>query len=404
MKIRPYLVPSTLAIFLLNYPMRGGDTLGLGFVPSILILTLLFFAFAIRSSARFVPTHTDSIVIIYFLLCTVSIAVAEISDLSLRYIMQIFFLSIVPYAFIRYFGFSIDDAKRLLAITPYFTLAAAASMFAIVGPSQILSYSGFRLGTEALNPVGVGYAFGLAAIMCIFATKLKLCNFLIAGLAIFISMSILILTGSRASILAVALIMVASFLTGDLFSRRVFIVLILMIAAGYFVFSIIPEEMITNRFVSPLTSASVEARFNSWLEAFVMFEEHPFFGHGLGSFEAQHGEYVHNVVLEHMANGGIVLTLPFLFISFFLLYLAVQASRRFSSQIIFALSTVGVYSLFVRQFSLSMANTKEVFLFLALAVCCAQDMRRSQKSSGLQRKENSMDSGLPPSSTRATIN
>lgn len=379
MKTSRSRVPFVMALFILIYPIRGGDTLGLGTTPTLLVLTLLVGAFAIRSKPRFVPVATDYVVFCYFILCVLGIIISGVSDLSLSYFLQIFMLSILPYGLIRVYGFSMDEAKRLVSIFPAFTIAAAASMVAIVGPTNILGYSGFRLGTEALNPVGVGYTFGLAALLSVFAIKLRLGNIAIAILAACVSIAILMLTASRASILGVGLVLIAMFVSRQSFNWRTVVGMCALITAAYFVFGTLAEKMVIDRFINFQQSASANERVSSWSQALQMFDTRPLVGHGLASFEVQHGQYAHNVVLEHMANGGLLLTVPFVICCLVLLSILAKNALRKSGQIIFVLALLGIYSFFVRQFSLSMANTKEVFLFLALAICCNQEFRRTLK-------------------------
>lgn len=403
MNLKRDLAPMVLGVFMMIYPMRGGDTLGLGFLPSAVVLLALAAAFLLRSTVRFVPGLTDVVIFAYLLLCFATTLNSGVDDVSMRYLMQILALSIFPYFVIRVFGFSLADARRFLAMFPYITILAAAGMLVTIGPGQILSYAGFRLGTEALNPVGVGSAFGLGALLSIAALRLHLCNTLVALLAVGIATTILVLSGSRGPMLALAISFVAVLAFGKSLNLRMLLGIVAIGGVGYYAFGMLSSVMVADRFQSALLSASVDARQHSWAEAIRMFDEKSVLGHGLGAFEALHGEYVHNVVLEHMANGGFMLTIPFLAIIIALFGFAVKGARQSkTSQLVFIFAVAGIFSLIVRQFSLSMANTKEFFLFLAMAIGCAQDLRRGGPVQPANERPSDTDAALPDAALSAS--
>lgn len=374
MTIQAKLAPFSIAVFIMIYPLRGGDTLGYGFLPSAAMLALVVFAFAIRPKRRCVLATPDVTTFAYLLLLLTSALVDGASDISLRYLTQIVGLSIIPYVVIRVVGFSLDDAMHLIGVFPYVTLLSAASMVVIVGAQEIFSYSGYRLGTETFNPVGIGYAFGLSAIINFAALRLKLCGLIVGGGAIAVAISILILTGSRGPMLLMSGSLLVLLLSRGGLDWRAVIALCVLAVTAYFVFGTLSEVMVFDRFANALQSASARARQESWSEALSMFAERPLFGHGLGSFEAEHGEYVHNVVFEHLANGGIILTLPLLLLVATLVRRVLQGKARRSSEIVMILALLGVYAFGVRLLSFSMANTKEVFLFLAMVLSCLQNL------------------------------
>lgn len=378
--MKAYLTPFSIAVFVMIYPLRGGDTLGLGFLPSLAALALLGVAFATRPKGRFVFTATDIAVIVYFFIIIVSMLISGVSDMSLRYFTQIVILSIIPFVIIRIAGLSIDDVMRFIRVFPYVALLSAASMIIIIGPTQLISYSGSRLGTEAFNPVGVGYAFGISAFASVVALKLRLCSFVIAGLSTFVSVAILLLTGSRGSMLALVAVLVLLLLANARrnLNWRIALMVLVIAVTVYFVFDTVDSTMVFDRYTNALDSYSVQARYESWKIAIDMFQEQLLLGHGLGTFEAKHGEYAHNVVLEHMANGGLILTIPFLVIALRNVGWVFAGALGRSNEVVVILALLAIYAFAVRLFSFSMANTKEVFLFLAMAMSCAQSLRRTQ--------------------------
>lgn len=375
MGFKQYLAPFSISVLVMIYPLRGGDTLGLGFLPSALALSLFLLAFALRPQRYFVLANSDIIVLAYLFIALMSVLVSGISDMSLRYFTQIGTLSLLPYAVIRCAGFSLNDAKKLLQIFPYMNLFTAASMIAIVGPETLMSYSGYRLGSETLNPVGIGYAFGLSALITVAGLKLRACGLIVGSLSIAVSVAILVFTGSRAAMLALPFASVA-LLLGKL-NLRLAVGLCALTVSGYLAFGMLSEVMVDDRFSNAIDSASAQARFASWMQALTMFEQRPFLGHGLGAYEAMHGEYVHNVVLEHLANGGLALTVPLLLLVLVITGKVLAGVARRLNEIVMILALFGIYAFIVRLFSLSMANTKDVFLFLAMALSCAQSMNRN---------------------------
>ena len=390
MRVKFDQVSFVLALFVLIYPIRGGDTLGFGFTPTVIVLSLLTGIFAVMKRRKYQPVLTDFIVAVYFMLSVLALFNAGFDALSIDYFIKIIALSLFPYAIIRYFGFSTEDGIRFLKIFPFFTIISALSMLIIVGPSNILGYSGFRLGTQALNPVGVGYIFGIAAIISVFALRLNVGNLYITISSISISILILILTASRASILGVAIVLALVSLARKNVTWRTFASVAAVGMVGYFAFASLSEAMLYDRFTRFQDSASVIARYKSWTEATFMFAERPIFGHGLGAFETEYEEYVHNIILGHLANGGLLLSLPLLVILFALLKLGFSYARHSAGQIVFLFAVLGVYSFFVRCFSFSMANTKELFLFLALALCCEQDIKRRRNAFKMSRLADDM--------------
>lgn len=372
MGFRKYLVPFSIAVLVMIYPLRGGDTLGLGFLPSALALALMGLAFVIRPQGRFVLVKSDILVLAYLLLALVSALVSGISDISLRYLFQIAALSMLPYVVIRGGGFSFDEAKKFLQIFPYINLFTACSMTAIVGPEQLMSYSGYRLGSEALNPVGIGYAFGVSTLITVAGLRLRACGLIVGLLSIAVSVIILVLSGSRGAMLAMA---VALLFRGSIW--RMVAALCVLAMSGYLAFGMLSQVMVSDRFFNVTDSTSVQARFASWTQALTMFDQRPLLGHGLGAYEALHGEYVHNVVLEHLANGGLALTIPFLLLVLVIMGNVVAGLAGRLNEMVMILALLGIYAFIVRLFSLSMANTKDIFLFLAMALSCAQSLQRS---------------------------
>lgn len=378
--IKAYLVPISLAILVMLYPLKGGDTLGFGYLPSFAALSLMMLGFVIRPRGHFVFVASDVAVYIYLLFLLFSVLMSGISEMSLLYLIQIVTLSIIPFAVIRVAGFTHEDSIRFIKVFPYVAIFSAASMVIIVGSERLFSYSGYRLGSEEFNPVGIGYAFGISAFVSFAAIKLRLCGMVVGGLSATVSVAVLILTGSRGPMLAlVAILFVFMLASRELNWRTLFILCVTGLTA-YFVFNSLDLIMVTDRFTNSIESDSVQARFMSWVQALTMFKEQPLLGHGLGSFEVKHGEYVHNVVLEHMANGGLLLTIPFLFLFLSQLQRVFKGIRGQSNEIVMIFALLGLYAFAVRMFSLSMSNTKEIFLFLAMALACGQSLMRTRKN------------------------
>jgi O-antigen ligase len=378
--IKAYLAPISLAILVMLYPLKGGDTLGLGYMPSFVALSLMMLGFMIRPRGRFVFATSDLAVFIYLLCLLFSVLVSGISEMSLRYLMQIFTLSIIPFVVVRVAGLTLEDSIRFIKVFPYVAIFSAVSMVSIVGSERLFSYSGYRLGTDEFNPVGIGYAFGISAFASFAAIKLRLCGLIVGGLSTTVSVAILILTGSRGSMLALVANLFVFMLVSRELNWRLLIILCVTGLAAYFVFNSLDLIMVSDRFTNSIESDSVQARFTSWMQALAMFQEQTLLGHGLGSFEVKHGEYVHNVILEHMANGGLLLTIPFLFLFLSLMQRVFNSTRGQSKEIVMILALLGVYAFTVRMFSLSMSNTKEIFLFLAMALACGQSLKRTQNN------------------------
>lgn len=376
--VKNNVVPLVMAIFIMQYPLRGGDTLDLGFLPTAVAILMVGLSFFIRTRRAAFLSLFDAVVLTYFVLIFVSIMIAGLDEMAFRYFIQITALSIFPYWVIRSFGFSLDDAKRFVGLFPYVAIMAAACMMCIVGPTDLIAYAGFRLGNEKLNPVGVGFAFGISAFISFISVRMTLCNYFIGAISIMVSSLIVVLTGSRASMLALASIMGVYFIARRAVDWKTIIILLVMFGVLYCAYGFLDEGMVDDRFINALESESAQARYSSWTQALLMFYDQPLYGHGLGQFELKNGEYVHNIILEHMANGGLILTAPLFLLIVYILRMTIANIKWCSSEFILLFTLLSVYAILVRFFSLSMANTKEIFIFIAMAISCRQSMISSK--------------------------
>jgi O-antigen ligase len=372
MRLKKFMTPVSLALLILIYPLKGGDTLALGFLPTGVALAFFTFAFLRHPRNGFTFKVPDLAVAGYTVLIIGSALHAGSSDISIRYLVQILALSIYPFFVIRLTGLSAIEAARFFAIFPVMSLIAAASMVTIVGYDSIFSYSGFRLGTENLNPVGVGYVFGMSAIITIAALSARLCGYFIGLTSLTVSTVLLVYCASRGSMLALSIAVILLLLIKRRSKYRTLLALSTLLIAGYFAFGGLVDTMVVDRFRNPIDSVSAQLRFKSWSEAFDMFNQRPILGYGLGAFEERYGEYAHNSVLEHLANGGLLLTIPYLLIG---TWLTVQIFHQRSgpiNELALFLSLVGTYAFSVRLLSFSMANTKEIFILIAMVLSLSE--------------------------------
>lgn len=92
--------------------------------------------------------------------------------------------------------------------------------------------------------------------------------------------------------------------------------------------------------------------FNSrdtvYLNAIDLFKESPIWGHGIGSYaDFYHGTYPHNMFLQLMVEGGLILTIPFLFIILFGVWTLIKpwSVDRYHSDIKYLILLLGTISI-----------------------------------------------------------
>lgn len=361
--------PFAILLLFFIYPLRGGDTLLLGILPTAIVLAIFVSSFVFQDKKVWSFGGYDILVILYFAALVLALIVSRDREMGFRYLIQIGALSIIPFFVIRLFGFSQSDGSELIALTPYMALLSLGGLVYIAGWDNLFdNYSGNRFGSDEVNPVGIGYIYSAAFVILLYGLIAGKVNLLFGTSALLCSMSIVILTASRAS-------MIAAFVCAALVffqQRKVsFVGLSLVAVLGvcvYFLLNTFTPEMFEDRFLNGGSSESVQDRAVSWLNAVDAVLENPLVGTGLGSFESKYQTYAHNFILDNLANGGLLLAVPIVVFCFRLisrLWTELTTPRRQNSPLFLILF---LHAVIVRSFSISMSNSKDLFIFAALYI------------------------------------
>ena len=141
---------------------------------------------------------------------------------------------------------------------------------------------------------------------------------LISGVLVFLTF----LTGSRTAIVLLVILLV--WIVVSSINKPILIVPIFLLAVAAALFSgkintsnlVLGNdfdltnivESVLDRFESGVADDddSREARENLAKDAYLLYKSKPLFGHGIGAFEAEHGEYSHNNYLEVLSSVGVI--------------------------------------------------------------------------------------------------
>ncbi|MBI3429728.1 MAG: O-antigen ligase family protein [Actinobacteria bacterium] len=108
-----------------------------------------------------------------------------------------------------------------------------------------------------------------------------------------------------------------------------------------------------------LYRSSMQNRLDYWRAAFGMFKAHPFFGVGLDRFAENYGQYAptnqvvlgqatdnaHNVFLQLLSTGGLLVILPYLSLVVLILHKAIQGLRKTEGQT--QIDLVGIFTIWL---------------------------------------------------------
>lgn len=206
---------------------------------------------------------------------------------------------------------------QLMAVT---AAALAVSVISVTGDIQLRLNitSGANL---SINDTGAIMAFGCFALLFAWGKKneTSLLLSLLKTTGIVLCVIVIFLTGSRKSILALGIMLVALLVLcfrdylHRLDSRRFFVMLIIGIAIYFVVVkTLLPfaeQTSLYRRLFGLETNATEESdhlRMHFYKLAFEDFLTHPFFGLGFNQFTKHHGNYTHSTYVEPLACSGLI--------------------------------------------------------------------------------------------------
>ncbi|MCZ9078986.1 O-antigen ligase family protein [Escherichia albertii] len=174
----------------------------------------------------------------------------------------------------------------------------------------------YRLSFEKINPISLSLYAAIGVLFCSWSFRSKV----ISTFVIVLLLSIMILSGSRGPLLALFFITCISIVFRLSFIKKIYAVIVAAaLSFGITVFydNLVDYIPILSRFNVATTegSLSVNIREEQYKSAIDIFSNHPYFGGSL--VEKFTFFYPHNIVIEILITGGIVL---------FFIYLLVFAS------------------------------------------------------------------------------
>ncbi|MEX9251079.1 O-antigen ligase family protein [Pseudenterobacter timonensis] len=173
----------------------------------------------------------------------------------------------------------------------------------------------YRLSFEKINPISLSLYAAVAILLSFWVFKSKV----ILVVIVFILLTMMLLSGSRGPLVALA------FVTSCLiFFRMKFLKKVTSVAIGFIVaFTVFYLYDIAVNYIPILSrfnfnttegGMSVNIREEQYRSALSIFSEHPFFGGSLVEHYAQF--YPHNIILEILITGGVALFCIYLFVFF----------------------------------------------------------------------------------------
>lgn len=171
----------------------------------------------------------------------------------------------------------------------------------------------YRLSFEKINPISLSLYSAIAILLSFWVFKRGLILFIV----VMTLLGVMVLSGSRGPLVALAFVVTSFiFLRMKFFKKLTSIILSILTASIVFYFYDLAIEYvpILSRFNFNTTEGgmSVNIREEQYLSALQIFSDSPLFGGSLVEHFANF--YPHNIILEILITGGVVLFLIYLFV------------------------------------------------------------------------------------------
>lgn len=187
-------------------------------------------------------------------------------------------------------------------------LFVLTGLIAVIALSVAISSGGAELRVLGGGPNVFGRMMGMLCVSSLYLISRRLRTVFVVGVVV--AVLLVVLSGSRGSLLALALAVVAFAIVDRLrISTWLPLGLCALPIFTFLLFATEIGESATSRFQSRIVELTVQARHSAGREgifsdAIDVGLEHPWFGAGLAAFKAQEGTYPHNLVLELFSEGG----------------------------------------------------------------------------------------------------
>ena len=206
-------------------------------------------------------------------------------------------------------AFALTSRQRLRKVLRWLVILGLVLLIGSFFNLQMLTAHLGRLSiAEDINPITFARSLGFGAIAALlFWGRSRNTNISLILLLMVTTISI-ILTGSRGPFLGFFFALVFFFLAWNRKPSRLIWAFLGLLALIALVWIVMPPDFWGLRIVSLSASASIMQRFTIWSTAIELIAQSPFFGIGLGGYDAHIGfgvRWPHNIILEIWAEVGL---------------------------------------------------------------------------------------------------
>ena len=377
-------------LFVCSYLIRLGN-----YFPFAELITFSFFSFFIfsnilllyvrRAHFKVVPNIADLLVFILFVSAVPSLVYAGPTNAGILYFGQLTVYGILPYLILRLVPRESSEFRFFFVSAALILLLSVFLLAFVLGVTE--SFARFRLGGEIINPVGVGAIYLILSLFLFGAAYYANTRFVSFCYTILflVSLSMLVLSGSRSSILAMLLM---AFIGFFIKSKTSFLKLFLVLVTAIFLVTIADFSLIDEAYFIRYTdlfsadafdSGSVGARVELFSLSKGLIADNPTFGLGLYGFQlVTNGDYPHNLIVEVLISFGVPLGLLIILLIALSVATPYKYFRTRKNDPRLVLFFVLIAILIVKMFSFNLAQMKDFFVFLGFLISFTSDKNKFQ--------------------------
>lgn len=205
------------------------------------------------------------------------------------------------------------DKKMDFIINSYIFFSLVCAVYTVM--FGVYTFSGRISMSASTNPNTLGICMVIGVFCVLYKMKLeKILPNLLCFSTILLFLYVIILTGSRKSLLSVAIILVCwlVFVRKDLFkytkkhsAKKTILFVLGVVVGGYIIFLVLVDSPLLIR-LQQLFEIGDDSRVNMYKQAFALFKQNPIVGIGMNNFRSFYGTYSHSTYSEVLACTGMV--------------------------------------------------------------------------------------------------
>jgi hypothetical protein len=331
---------STLPVFL------GVDSrpISIAYRAAVAVAAAMVLGFALRRPKGFIRTGQVALVLAIMALLILRVLWdSSLSSLPLDFDWSEMWLFMLGATFLPAAAFLVRVAPETFELAQRWALRlgvlAALSIVAaaVVALRDVVNF--LRLDTGVLNPISIGHAGVSLFVLLLLRPSVSLGQSTMrrfrqaasTGLGLFLAAILILASGSKGPIVAWLVVFLAwlftlvrASLSEDHGLRGVALALILPLGLLLIVLGVnaVAPLPIIDRFLNIAYDQSTSERVRMLTQAVAQFEESPLLGSSVFEYESR--IYPHNVIVEAMMVGGVVMLVPFLLLVYESLRVAVS--------------------------------------------------------------------------------